>query len=231
MHSSRCELDARRPRSTSAVERASLPTPWRARSCDAQGERVLLVARDRVFVGQDLGALAERDRPGRRHPRVHHPPPERRVPHLLVRRRERPRRLRQHPRRAVIDSTPPAMMSRPRRRQSTRLASLTASRPDPHSRLTVAPGIDTGRPARSTAIRATLRLSSPAPLASPRYTSSIAGRIERWVTVDQALQRGGGQVVRSHTRQRTAELADRRAHRVEDEGVGHQTLLSGRVPS
>jgi hypothetical protein len=57
------------------------------------------------------------------------------------------------------------------------------------------------------------------------------GRIERWVTVEEALQRGRGQVVRSHTRQRAAELADGRAHRVEDEGVGHQTLLSGRVPS
>src|SRR5712691_8495020 len=44
--------------------------------------------------------------------------------------------------------------------------------PDPHSRFTVAPGISTGSPASSTPIRATLRLSSPAWLAAPQYTSS-----------------------------------------------------------
>ncbi len=81
----------------------------------------------------------------------------------------------------VIDSTPPAMMRSASPTATARLASLTASSPDPHKRLTVAPGMDTGSPASSTAMRPTLRLSSPAPLASPKYTSSIdAGSSEGW---------------------------------------------------
>ena len=48
-----------------------------------------------------------------------------------------------------------------------RAAVPTASRPDPHSRLMVPPGTPTGRPASSAAMRATLRLSSPAWLAQP----------------------------------------------------------------
>jgi hypothetical protein len=53
-----------------------------------------------------------------------------------------------------------------------RLALNAASIPDPQSRFTVAPGIEVGRPASRTAMRATLRLSSPAWFASPKYTSS-----------------------------------------------------------
>jgi len=68
----------------------------------------------------------------------------------------------------VIDSTPPATRSDASPTLTARLASIAASRPEPHSRLTVAPGIDVGRPASSTAMRATLRLSSPAWLASPK---------------------------------------------------------------
>jgi hypothetical protein len=49
-----------------------------------------------------------------------------------------------------------------------RAALAIASIPDPHSRFTVAPGISTGRPASSTAIRATFLLSSPAWLAAPQ---------------------------------------------------------------
>ena len=53
-----------------------------------------------------------------------------------------------------------------------RAAVPTASIPDAHSRLRVAPGTLTGRPASSSAMRATLRLSSPAWLAQPKNTSS-----------------------------------------------------------
>ncbi len=73
----------------------------------------------------------------------------------------------------VIDSTPPAMATEASPRAMEREAWMTASRPEPHSRLTVTPGTVTGRPASRTAIRATSRLSSPAPLASPKTTSSI----------------------------------------------------------
>jgi len=52
-------------------------------------------------------------------------------------------------------------------------AEQIASMPEPQSRFTVAPGTSTGSPASSTPIRATFRLSSPAWLAAPQYTSSI----------------------------------------------------------
>ena len=45
--------------------------------------------------------------------------------------------------------------------------------PEPHRRFTVTPGTSTGNPASSTAMRATSRFSSPAPLALPNTTSSI----------------------------------------------------------
>src|SRR4051812_35499133 len=72
----------------------------------------------------------------------------------------------------LIDSTPPAMQTVSSPDAIARLALNAASIPEPHSRFTVAPGIEVGRPASSTAMRATLRLSSPAWLASPKYTSS-----------------------------------------------------------
>ena len=53
-----------------------------------------------------------------------------------------------------------------------RAATAVASRLDPHRRLMVAPGTSTGNPASRAAIRATLRLSSPAWLAQPYKTSS-----------------------------------------------------------
>src|SRR5581483_3096509 len=44
--------------------------------------------------------------------------------------------------------------------------------PEPQSRFTVCPGTSTGKPASSSAMRATFRLSSPAWWAQPRITSS-----------------------------------------------------------
>ena len=73
----------------------------------------------------------------------------------------------------VIDSTPPASATDASPTAMARAAWTTASRPDAHSRFTVTPGTVVGRPASSAAMRATLRFSSPAPLALPKYTSSI----------------------------------------------------------
>ena len=67
----------------------------------------------------------------------------------------------------VMLSTPLAMVMSASPTSTVRDALNSASMPLPHKRLTVAPGTVTGNPARSDAIRATLRLSSPAPLASP----------------------------------------------------------------
>ncbi len=61
-----------------------------------------------------------------------------------------------------IDSTPPASTSWASPVRTARAPMATASSPDPHRRLTVTPGTVTGRPANSAAMRATLRLSSPA---------------------------------------------------------------------
>ena len=62
----------------------------------------------------------------------------------------------------VIDSAPPAMQMSASPAAIARAAEQIASMPEPHSRLTVAPGTSTGRPASSTAILATFLLSSPA---------------------------------------------------------------------
>jgi len=68
----------------------------------------------------------------------------------------------------VIDSEPPARQMSASPAAMARAADAMASRPEPHSRLTVAPGTETGSPASSTPIRATFRLSSPAWLAAPQ---------------------------------------------------------------
>ena len=67
----------------------------------------------------------------------------------------------------VIDSTPPAIPSSISPALIARAAAPTASRPEAHRRLMVAAGVRSGSPASSAAMRATLRLSSPAWLAQP----------------------------------------------------------------
>jgi hypothetical protein len=74
----------------------------------------------------------------------------------------------------VMDSTPPAIARSISPALIARAAAPTASRPDAQSRFIVTPGTCGGRPERSAAMRATLRLSSPAWLAQPSTTSSTA---------------------------------------------------------
>ena len=62
----------------------------------------------------------------------------------------------------VMLSTPPAMNRSPSPARIACAALTTACNPEPHSRFTVWPGTSIGRPASKAAIRATLRLSSPA---------------------------------------------------------------------
>jgi hypothetical protein len=76
----------------------------------------------------------------------------------------------------VMLSTPPAITRSASPARTCRAAIATASSPEPHSRFTVVPGTSTGSPASSAAIRATLRLSSPAWFAQPRTTSSTAAQ-------------------------------------------------------
>jgi hypothetical protein len=67
-----------------------------------------------------------------------------------------------------MDSTPPAIASSASPQRIARPAWVTASSPEPHRRFTVVPGTLSGSPAIRPAMRATLRLSSPAWLAQPR---------------------------------------------------------------
>ncbi len=74
----------------------------------------------------------------------------------------------------VILSTPHAITSSASPHITCLAASITACKPDAQRRFTVFPATVTGKPASRAAMRATLRLSSPAWLASPAITSSIA---------------------------------------------------------
>src|SRR4051794_11082717 len=74
----------------------------------------------------------------------------------------------------VIDSTPPTTTTSASPDSTTREPIMAASSEEPQSRLTVVAGTETGRPASSTAIRPTLRLSSPAWLGQPQTTSPMA---------------------------------------------------------
>ena len=127
----------------------------------------------------------------------------------------------------VIDSTPPATTTSASPVSMAREAIIVASRLEPQSRFTVVAGTLTGSPASSTAIRPTLRLSSPAPLALPHTTSSI--RRGRGRAPGRAPRQGDrGQVVGADLGQRAAEPAERRAGGGIQIGVGHASGPPGR---
>ena len=73
-------------------------------------------------------------------------------------------------------STPPAIAIDISPVPIARAATAIASIPEAHKRFTVTPGTVCGMPESSSAIRATLRLSSPDWLAQPSTTSSIAAQ-------------------------------------------------------
>ena len=73
-------------------------------------------------------------------------------------------------------STPPAIIKPASPALMARAAVPTASKPEPHSRLIVAPGTSRGKPANKLLMWATLRLSSPAWLAQPYSTSVMAAQ-------------------------------------------------------
>ena len=72
----------------------------------------------------------------------------------------------------LMDSVPPAMTMSAAPALIMCEAMMMADSPEAQSRFTVMPGTSLGKPASSAARRATLRFSSPAPLALPRMTSS-----------------------------------------------------------
>ena len=126
----------------------------------------------------------------------------------------------------VIDSTPPATNRSPSPALHGVAAPTIAASPDAHSRFTVTPATDSGSPASSSAMRATLRLSSPAWFAQPSQTSSIsaggnAGALDRRANCNR------GEVVGANSRQRAAVAADGRADGGEDDGARHAPKVSG----
>ncbi len=73
-------------------------------------------------------------------------------------------------------STPPAMIRSASPERICRAPVAIASAPEAHSRFTVVPDTVSGSPDSRVAIRAMLRLSSPAWFALPRMTSSTAAQ-------------------------------------------------------
>ena len=78
-------------------------------------------------------------------------------------------------------------------------------------------------PRQERAIRATLRLSSPAWLAQPRMTSSTRAGIDAGALDDRAQDRGG-EVVRPDARERAAVATDGRADRLDDPGFAERAV-------
>ena len=171
---------ARRPRrrATATSSSAKRPAACAAaqRCCERSANASWSSRADAVALGHVLARLAHAlEREHRLHGRVREAPAERAVVEHAVAARERARRACPSP--AARGSSTPRRRPRtgrprPRARHGTPRRSPRG--PEAHSRLTVTPATDCGRPASSTAMRATLRLSSPAWLAQPKYTSSIS---------------------------------------------------------
>ena len=170
--------------------------------------------RDAVDAGELLGARAQRDRPLLGHLRVDHAPAERR----RVQRLRRPSRS---PSRAS-SSTPGARLHRlgAADEQARRVAGLD----DPAGlhrgvQRRAAQAVDgragtlVGSPASSTAIRATLRLSSPAWLASPKMHLVDPLDVQVRMACEQRAHDVRRQIIRAHARQPAAVAAEGRARR------------------
>ena len=151
---------AKRPASCAAAQRRWLSSANASWSSRETAEAL----------GHVLAGLAHRlEREHRLHLRIREAPAERRVPGRSAcpgRRRARPSRRRTA--RGVIDSAPPATKRSPDPARIAWHASTTAESPDAQSRFTVTPATSWGSPASSAAMRATLRLSSPAWFAAPK---------------------------------------------------------------
>src|SRR6266581_6699721 len=127
-------------------------------------------------------------------------------------------------------STPPATKTSPSPALIARAAALTAARPEEQSRLNVTPATETGRPASSAAIRATLRLSSPAWFAQPRYTSSTsAGSTPARRTTSRTTSAARSSGRTSFNAPRWRPIGVRTASTITASGIGLD--LRGMVPS
>lgn len=96
----------------------------------------------------------------------------------------------------LIDPTPPATISSASPALMARAAVITASMPEPYRRVDRRAGHFLAGRSRSSAMRATLRLSSPAWLAQPLDQVEVDGLpVDILVALDQRLQRDGAEIV------------------------------------
>ena len=101
-----------------------------------------------------------------------------------------------------------------------------ASRPEAQRRLTVAPGISTGRPARRAAMRAMFQPCSPSGCAQPRMTSSMAALSRAGILSESAAHCSCGQIVGARGGERAfGGAANGRANGGDENGFGHEQLL------
>ena len=187
----------------------------------AHGEGVLGVAADLVLLGQDLGGLAQAHRPARVHARVDHAPAERRRVHGRRRPAGKARSGPEHHPRGAGHRLDAAGHDDGRRRpsRSAAQASITASSPLAHRRLTVLPGHrrrQAGEQHRHPGHVAVV-LAGLVRRAEHDLVDACRARTPRRSTTERttAAARSSGRTVR----QRPAVATDGRAHGVEDEDV------------
>src|SRR5258708_5180389 len=128
----------------------------------SEREKILIFSRDVKFFGDVFAGFRHGVDPVLCfHQRVDEPPAERGVFHFHGTREGGVALATTKGARDML-STPPAITRSASPDLIARAAVATASMLDPQRRLTVVPGTSLGRPASKRAIRATLRLSSPA---------------------------------------------------------------------
>ena len=131
----------------------------------------------------------------------------------------------------LITSTPPATTTSCCPDITACTAKSSACWLDPHARLTVVPGMDSGHPAARTEYRPMLLDWSPTCDTQPQTTSStIPGSTPARST--SAVSTSGGQVGGVHVGQPAVALADRRADRFDDYRFTHLSspFLTGDRP-
>ena len=126
-----------------------------------------------------------------------------------------------------MDSAPPTSTRSASPALIWREAMIAASSEEPQSRLTVVPGMDTGRPASRVPIRAMLRFSSPAPLALPNTTSSIRSGSSAGARFTDSRDHVRGKVIRADGGEAGAELAEGGTHGVVNKSLVHGSSFVG----
>ena len=129
----------------------------------------------------------------------------------------------------LIDSTPPAMQIEWSPTAIARLAAITASSPDPQSRLTVVPGTARRHARKQQRHARDVAVVLAGGVAVAKHDVADGRRVEGRAALDECGDHPGCKVVRTHAGERAAVPADRRAHRVQDEDVlAHAPLVASR---